>query len=84
MGFFRAAGGQAVAVAEPQAAAAGAGVGPAPVPPVENNNTTPETSSSGEASPAPRQVDRPSLLTLTWSIFSSFFLSLIPERPNVT
>lgn len=84
VGFFRAAGGQAVAVAEPQAAAAGAGVGPAPVPPVENNNTTPETSSSGEASPAPRQVDRPSLLTLTWSIFSSFFLSLIPERPNVT
>lgn len=81
VGFFRAAGGQAVAAAEPQAPPAGAG--PAPAPPVENNNTSPDTSSSAEASPAPPQADRPSLLTLTWSIFSSFFLSLIPEQPNV-
>lgn len=82
MGFFRANGGQAVPAAEPQAAPAGAG--PAPVPPVENNNITPNTDSPSEsASPAQPQADRPSLLSLTWSIFSSFFLSLIPEQPNV-
>lgn len=83
MGFLRVNGGQAVvAAAEPHAAPAGAG--PAPTPPVENNNTTTDTSSSSEGTnSAPQQPDRPSLFSLTWSIFSSFFLSLIPEQPNV-
>ncbi|XP_063225088.1 homocysteine-responsive endoplasmic reticulum-resident ubiquitin-like domain member 2 protein [Bacillus rossius redtenbacheri] len=40
-------------------------------------------SDSDSASGAPQQPERPSLLALAWTFFSSFFASLIPEQPGV-
>uniref|UniRef100_A0A1B6D3D0 Ubiquitin-like domain-containing protein n=1 Tax=Clastoptera arizonana TaxID=38151 RepID=A0A1B6D3D0_9HEMI len=56
---------------------------PAPQEGVDNNNVEPAPNpAQDEGSPAPPEPDRPSLLALTWSVFSSFFLSLIPDQPN--
>lgn len=37
----------------------------------------------GLAAAQPPAPDRPSLLALTWTFFTSFFASLIPEQPGV-
>ncbi|XP_022185781.2 homocysteine-responsive endoplasmic reticulum-resident ubiquitin-like domain member 2 protein isoform X2 [Nilaparvata lugens] len=53
-----------------------AGVGAAGIDqPGADTNATPP--------PAQPNTERPSVLMLTWSIFCSFLLSLIPEQPNV-
>ncbi|XP_054289958.1 homocysteine-responsive endoplasmic reticulum-resident ubiquitin-like domain member 2 protein isoform X1 [Macrosteles quadrilineatus] len=49
---------------------------PATPPPTPDNNNSPPP-------PAPAPPAPPSTLALTWAAFSSFFLSLIPEQPNV-
>ncbi|XP_034246983.1 homocysteine-responsive endoplasmic reticulum-resident ubiquitin-like domain member 2 protein isoform X2 [Thrips palmi] len=76
------------------AAAAAAAAPPAPAAPAphadgaEGNAETPENNAEGvvPAAGAPAQPpvpDRPSLLALTWTFFTSFFASLIPEQPGV-
>lgn len=51
------------------------GVAPPPDPPADGDRS--------EESPAEVRPPRPTLLTMTWTIVSSFFLSLIPEHPNM-
>jgi hypothetical protein len=33
--------------------------------------------------PTPPAIEQPSVVTVTWTFLSSFFTSLIPDRPNV-
>jgi hypothetical protein len=41
----------------------------------------PEEEDSGAEEPDP-EPDRPSVFALTWTVFTSFFASLIPEQPG--
>ena len=43
--------------------------------------TPPREEGSGAEAPDP-EPDRPSLFALTWTFFTSFFASLIPEQPG--
>lgn len=42
----------------------------------------PQMAAPAPAAAAAQVVERPSLLALTWTFFSSFFSSLIPENQN--
>lgn len=49
-------------------------------PPTPDNNNVPPTENPQTPPAAP---PAPSALAITWAAFSSFFLSLIPEQPNI-
>lgn len=54
--------------------------------PVANQQENQETRAETEERTNPNEeneTDRPGALAFTWSFFSSFFASLIPDQPNV-
>ncbi|XP_075217154.1 homocysteine-induced endoplasmic reticulum protein [Lycorma delicatula] len=48
-----------------------------------NSNSEQQQDNDAPPPQVPPEPDRPSFLTLTWTILCSFLLSLIPEPPNV-
>lgn len=54
-----------------------------PAPASDNDSVNTSAQHQDVDTPPPVEPDRPSFLTLTWTILCSFLLSLIPEQPNV-
>jgi hypothetical protein len=48
---------------------------------VQGQQRPPREEGSGAEEPDP-EPDRPSVFAITWTIFTSFFASLIPEQPG--